>query len=98
MHGREPIVPAARTTITIPEHLHRRLTEALSHGDAQLVPLVNQLLEEWVAAREREERQAELRQQFRRALATQLHRADQESLEDEWAEVDEEAARLDEMR
>jgi len=85
----------SRTTVTIEDGLQGRLAQALKATDRRLNPLVNELLGDWVEAREQEQRREDLRKQFRKALGSPSHRADVEALEVEWAEVDQEAADVD---
>jgi hypothetical protein len=85
----------ARTTVTIEDALQSRLSGALRRTDRRLNPLVNELLDQWVSAQERAFRRAELRARFRRALTGPASREDADSLENDWREVDQEAAELD---
>lgn len=83
-----------RTTISLEEDLHQRVARLLREENKRLNPLVNDLLKEWVANQERERYREQLRERFDRAFALQENIDTERALEEEWAEVDEESAKL----
>ena len=83
-----------RTTLTVAEELHEKVTSLLKDANQRFNALVNDLLQEWVKAQERQRFREQLRKRFQSAFSIGGNVATEQAFESEWAEVDEESANL----